>query len=118
MSLYETSEWAEDLRLILETLNDLTRDPDVCAVFKVLITSGVASRQAIRYIPREDHLMLPVDAGDGADSVLTARYLKMQTRRSAQPRARDQSPESLLSIFPDAMSDDDAGFVDGTFDEF
>ena len=117
MSLYETSEWAEDLRLILDTLNDLTRELDVCAVFKVLVTSAMASRQAVRYIPREDHLMLPLDEGDGADSALTVRHLKMQTRRSAQSRARDQSPESLHSIFPEAVSEDDEGFMDGTSDE-
>lgn len=118
MSLYEKSEWAEDLRSILETLNDLTRDPEVRAVFKVLVTSATASRQAVKYIPREDHLMLPSDAGDGADSALTARHLKMQRKRSTPSRARDQSPESLDSIFPDAVSDDDERFVDGTFDEF
>lgn len=117
MSLYETSEWAEDLCWTLKTLKDLTRDPEVCAVFKVLVTSAMASRQAVRYIPREDHLMLPLDNGDGTDSALTARHLKMQTRRSTQSRARDQSPESLYSIFPDAVSDDDEGFVDGIFDE-
>lgn len=79
----------------------------------------MASRQAVRYIPREDHLMLPVDAGDGADNPLTARNLKMQTKRSAQSRFRDPSPGSLHSIFPDAVSDDDddEGFVDGAFDE-
>lgn len=115
VSLYETSEWAEELRQILETLNALTRDTKVRAVFKVLVTSALASRQAIRYIPHEDHLMLPWEAGDGADSPLTARHLKMQTRRSIESRARGQSPESLQSIFPDAV-DDDEGFVDGDFD--
>lgn len=68
VSLYETSEWAEDLRCILETFKTLTRDPAVCAVFKVLVTSALASQQAIRYMPHEDHLMLPLDNGDGADS--------------------------------------------------
>lgn len=115
VSLYETSEWAEELRQILETINALTRDTKVRAVFKVLVTSALASRQAIRYIPQEDHLMLPWEAGDGADSPLTARHLKMQTRRSIESRARGQSPESLQSIFPDAV-DDDEGFVDGDFD--
>ena len=62
--------------------------------------------------------MLPLDAGDGAENALTARHLKMQTRRSAQSCARNQSPESLHSIFPEAVSDDDERFVDGTFDEF
>ncbi len=48
VSLYETSEWAEDFRTILETLNSLTRDPKVYAVFKVLATSAMMSRQAIK----------------------------------------------------------------------
>ena len=117
VSLYETSEWAEDLRWTLETLNDLTRDPEVRAVLKVLVTSAMASRQAIRYIPREDHLMLSLDVSGGADNPLTARHFKMQTKRSAQFRSQDPSPESLHSIFPDAVSDDDEGFVDGAFDE-
>lgn len=116
VSFYETTDWAEDLRTILETLNSLTRDPKVYAVFKVLVTSAMASRQATRYIQREDHLTLPVDAGDGANSPLTARQLKTQARRSVGSRARDQSPEPLQSIFPEAM-DDDEGFVDGIFDD-
>lgn len=117
LSLYETSEWAEDLRRILETLNALTRDPEVYAVFKVLATSAMASRQAIKYIPREDHLMLPLEAGDGPDSPLTARHLKMQAKRSMNSRARNISPESLLSIFPQEVDDDDEGFVEGIFDD-
>ena len=88
VSFYEASDWADDLRLVLETLNALTCDPEVCAVLKVLITSAVASRQAIKYIPREDHLMLPSDVGNGSDSPLTARHFKMQMRRSTEFRAR------------------------------
>ena len=116
VSLYETSEWAEDIRRILETLNALTRDQEICAVFKVLATSAMASRQAIRYIPPEDHLMLPLDAGDGADSPLTARQLKMKARLSTGSRVRDLSPDFLHPIFPEAV-DDDEGFVDGIFDD-
>ena len=116
VSLYETSEWAEDLRIILETLNSLTRDINVYAVFKVLATSAMASRQAIRYIPREDHLMLPLDAGKGTNSPLTARHLKMQARRSLASRTRSPSPESPQSPSPGAMYDDE-GFVDGVSDE-
>ena len=113
---YEVSDWAEDLRRVLETLNTLTRDPQVHAAFKVLVTSAVASRQAIKYIPREDHLMLPSNVGNGSDSPLTARHFKMQMKRSSELRARSQSFESLHSIFPEAV-DDDEGFVDGDFDE-
>ncbi|KAM0799545.1 hypothetical protein BDR22DRAFT_822230 [Usnea florida] len=116
LSFYETSEWADDLRLVLETLNALTRDPEVWAAFKVLVTSAVASRQAINYIPREDHLILPSDAGNGSDGPLTARHFRMQMRRSTECRARSQSLESLRSIFPEDVNDDE-GFVDGNFDE-
>ena len=116
VSFYEASDWTGDLRLVLETLNALTRDPKVHAAFKVLVTSAVFSRQAIKYIPREDHLMLSSDVGNGFDSPLTARHFKMQMRRSTEFRARSQSPESLHSIFPEAV-DDDEGFVDGNFDE-
>ena len=100
VSFYKTADWAEDLRTILETLNSLMRDPKVYAVFKVLVTSAMASREATRYIPPQDHLMLPLDAGDGANSPLTARQLKMQARRSVGSHARDQSPESLQSSSP------------------
>lgn len=118
VSLYETSEWAEDLRWILETLNDLTRDPDVCAVFKVLATSALASRQAIRYIPGEDHLILPLDAGDGAENPLTPRHFQMQPGRSMGSRTQLGTPESLQSIFPQAEEeDDDEGFFDGIYDD-
>ena len=116
VSLYETADWVEDLCKILETLNSLTRDPNVCAVFKVLATSAMASRQAVRYIPREDYLMLPLDDGDEASGPLTARHMKMYARRSAGSTFRSRSPESLQSIFPEAV-DDDEGFVDGIFDD-
>ena len=116
VSLYETADWTEDLCMILETLNSLTRDPDVCAVFKVLATSAMASRQAVRYIPPEDHLMLPLDDGHENSSPLTARHMKMYARRSAGSTFRSRSPESLQSIFPEA-ADDDKGFVDGVFDD-
>ena len=116
VSFYEASDWADDLRLVLETLNDLTRDPEVWAAFKVLVTSAVTSRQAIKYIPREDHLMLPSDVGNGSDCPLTARHFKMQMSRSTELCARSQSLESLHSIFPEAM-DNDEGFVDGNFEE-
>lgn len=116
VSLYETSDWAEDLRAILETLNSLTRDARVYAVFKILVTSTMASRQATRYIPREDHLMLPLDAGNGANSPFTVRHLNMQARRSVGSRARDLSLESLQSIFTEAVDDDEV-FVDGISDD-
>ena len=116
VSLYETSEWARDLRSILETLNSLTRDQNVQAAFKVLATSAMTSRQATKYIPREDHLMLPLDAGHVGDSPMTARQLTMQARRPIGLSTRDQSPDSLLSIFDEA-DDDDEGFVDGVFDD-
>ena len=116
VSFYEASDWAKDLGLVLETLNDLTRDPEVWAAFKVLVTSAVASRQAIKYIPTEDHLMLPSDVGNGSDCPLTARHFKMQMSRSTEVCPRNQSLESLHSIFPKAV-DNDEGFVDGNFEE-
>ena len=116
VSLYETADWAEELCRILETFNSLTCDPNVGAVFKVLVTSAMASRQAVRYIPPEDHLMLPSDDNDEISSSLTARHMKMYARRSAGSNFRSRSPESLHSIFPEAV-DDDEGFVDGIFDD-
>ena len=116
VSFYEASNWADDLRLVLEILNALTRDPEVWATFKVLVTSAVASRQAIKYIPREDHLMLPSDVGNGSDFPLTARNFRMQMSRSTECRARSESLESLHSFFPEAVNDDE-GFVDGNFEE-
>ena len=116
VSLYETSEWAEDLRMILEMLNSITRDLNVYALFKVLATSPMTSRQAVKYIPEEDYLMLPSDAGDCASVPLTPRQLTMQAGRSMGSRARNRSSDSLHSIFPEVM-DDDEGFVDGIFDD-
>ena len=116
VSLYETADWAEDLCGILEMLNFLTRDPNVRAVFKVLATSAMASRQAVRYIPPEDHLTLPLDDGDEASGPLTARHMRMYARRSGGSEFRSRSPESLQSIFPEAV-DDDEGFVDGIFED-
>ena len=110
MSLYEIPDSADDLGRILGTLNSLTRDPEVQVVFRVLANS------LLRYTPPEDHLMLPLDAGDDANSPMTARHMEMYARRSAGFHACSRSPESLQSIFPEVV-DDDEGFVDGIFDD-
>lgn len=40
----------------------------------------MAGREAIRYIPREDHLTLLADVDDGANSPLTASHFNKQGR--------------------------------------
>ena len=97
-----------------KTIARPSRDVELSAVRKVPVTSALASRQAIRYIPHEDPLTYPFEAENGADSPLTAGRLAMQ-RPPTESRARGRGPESLRSIVPGAV--DDEGFVDGEFDD-
>lgn len=81
-----------------------------------MVTSALDNQQTIRCIPLEDHLRLPLDAGDGADSPLSAIHFKVHTRRFRGSRARSLSPDLLQSVLPEAV-DDDEGFVDGISDD-
>ena len=108
ISLYEKDEWLEGTYYALKMIGDLTRDPEVSAVFKLLVTSPLASRYVGRYVPEEDLLVLPRDLGRGDGSSINNRQLMMQSRRMVD---EDKDVEEF-----DGLSLDE-GVVDGKFDE-
>ena len=108
ISLYEKDEWLEGTCYALRMIGDLTRDPEVSAIFKLLVTSPLASRYIGRYVPEEDHLILPRDLCRVGGSSISNRQLMMQSRRMVD---EDEDAEEF-----DGMSFDE-GFVDGNFDE-
>ncbi len=108
ISLYEKGEWLEGTCYALRMIGDLTRDPEIPAIFKLLITSPLASRYIARYIQEEDHLVLPRDLCGGDGNSISNRQLMMQSRRMAD---EDKDAEKF-----DGMSFDE-GFVDGEYDE-
>ena len=59
ISLYEKDDWLEGTCYALRMIGDLTRDPEVSAIFKLLVTSPLASRYVAKYVQDEDHLVLP-----------------------------------------------------------
>ena len=108
ISLYEKDEWLEGTCYALRMIGDLTRDPEVSAIFKLLVTSPLASRYVARHVQDEDHLVLPRDLCGGVGSSISNRQLMMQSRRMAD---EDNDVEET-----DGTSFDE-GFVDGNFDE-
>ena len=108
ISLYEKDDWLEGICYALRMIGDLTRDPEVSAIFKLLITSPLASRYIGRYLPEEDRLVLPRDLCRGDGSSTTYRQLMMQSRRMVD-EDKDVGEFGELSL--------DEGFADGHFDE-
>ena len=108
ISLYEKGEWLEGTCYALRMIGDLTRDPEVSAIFKLLVTSPLASRYIARYVQEEDHLVLPRDLCGVDGNPISDRQLMMQSRRMAD---EDKDAEEF-----DGMSFDE-GFVDGEYDE-
>ena len=108
VSLYEKDGWLEETCYALKTICDLTRDSEVSATFKLLVTSPLASRYMARYVQEGDHLILPRDLRGGSGGPISNRQLMMQSRRMAD---EDKDSEEI-----DGMSFDE-GFVDGDYDE-
>lgn len=108
ISLYEKDGWLEGTCYALEMIGDLTRDSEVSATFKLLVTSPLASRYMARYVEEEDHLILPRDLCGGRGGPISNRQLMMQSRSMAD---EDKDAEGF-----DGMSFDE-GFVDGEYDE-
>ena len=78
ISLYEKDEWLGGTCYALRMIGDLARDPDVSAVFKLLITSSMASRYVARYVQDDDHLVLPRDLCGGNGASISNRQWMMQ----------------------------------------
>ena len=108
ISLYEKEGWLEGTCYALKMIGDLTRDSEVSATFKLLLTSPLASRYMARYVQEEDHLVLPRELRGGSGGPISNRQLMMQSRRMAD---EDKDAEGF-----DGMSFDE-GFVDGEYDE-
>ena len=108
ISLYEKDDWLEGTCYTLRMIGDLTRDPELSAIFKLLVTSPLASRYMGKYVPEEDRLVLPRDLGKGDGSSISNRQLMMQPRRMVdEDKDVERSEEMCL----------DEGFVEGDFDE-
>ena len=108
ISLYEKDGWLEGTCYALEIICDLTRDTEVSATFKLLVTSPLASRYMARYVQNEDHLVLPRDLRGDSGGPISNRQLMMESRRMAD---EDKDAEGF-----DGMSFDE-GFFGGVYDE-
>ena len=108
ISLYEKHGWLEGTCYTLKMIGHLTRDPEVSATFKLLVTSPLASRYIARYAQEGDHIILPRDIREVSGGPISNRQLMMQSRRMAD---EDKDAEGF-----DGMSFDE-GFVDGEYDE-
>ena len=92
---------------MVRTLSELTRDPEVRAVFKLLITSPLASRYVAEYIPFSDRLSLLREVAKSDGSSLTQRHVMLRS-----PEGREEPFDEVIQDV-----DSDEGFVDGGFDE-
>lgn len=107
ISWIEAEESLQEACFVVRTLSDLTRDPEVRAVFKLLITSPLASRYVAGYIPFSDRLSLRREVAESDGSSLTPRHVMLRL-----PEGRE---EPLDEVVQDVDSDE--GFVEGGFDE-
>ena len=80
ISAFETKRWAAEAVELVKALRDMTRDEDVDAVLKVLVTSPTASRLAKQTVDAGDYLFLPPDVGEGRGA-LSERETAVMTRR-------------------------------------
>ena len=104
ISWYENEEWVQETCLVIQTITNLTRDPEIRAVFKILIASPVASRYVRNCVSVQDHLGLPHDVAACDGSPLSRRQMMMQSRR--------QTVETF-----DEYVEEDEGYGEGSFDE-
>ncbi|KAL9115249.1 MAG: hypothetical protein Q9227_001043 [Pyrenula ochraceoflavens] len=85
ISHYDTREWTEDYRAVVNCLIDLTGDEQLEPIFKLLISSSSRSRYIRSILPSEYCLSLP-DAEDDCRSGPTEREISMRARRPVRRR--------------------------------
>ena len=113
ISFYENAEWVEEACSAMNTLNKLTMNPQLNAVFKLLVTSPLASRYIREHIPQENQVTLVQDSSVGARHFLTERQMQTHNRRPMDSSARMPSQE----LHPSNNNEIDEGFDESEFDE-
>ena len=101
ISLFETHKWAADAVELVKALRDMTRDEDVDAVLKVLVTSPTASRLARQTVDAGDYLFLPPDVGEGRGA-LSERETAVMTRRPKRYIEDSTADEMSAVVVQDA----------------
>lgn len=114
ISLYERTEWRQDICFVVHKLREITEIVELNAVFKLFITSSSRSRHINNHIALQDQLILPRNQG-GDMEALTPRRLAMQLRR---PLATRRSAPSLTNQRSLTMGFDDRDEYDTEDDDF
>ena len=103
----EEDECLEDTCYVLQVLSNLTHDPGVRSIFKLLITSPLASHYARELIPIEEQLSLLREVTESDGTPFTSKHLGLQS-----VDGREELCEETMGV-----ADFDEGFADEDFDE-
>lgn len=109
ISWIEEEERSQEVCFVVQTLSGLTSDPEVRAVFKLLITSPLACQYAADYLPPEDCLSLLHEVVESDGTPMTRRHVLLQT-----PDAREDPFEEDIRDFDFDEGYEDGGLDDGT----
>ncbi|KAI9680201.1 MAG: hypothetical protein M1829_001438 [Trizodia sp. TS-e1964] len=109
ISLYENWEWRAETCFVIRKLRELSEDPHLQALLKLLVTSPLASRLVKDHISIEDHLILPRDAG-AERQILTERLMTVEAQRPVRERETSYKSTSSFDNF-------DEGYDEVDFDE-
>lgn len=107
ISWLEEEERSQELCFAVHTLSSLIYDPEVRAVFKLLITSPLASRHVVEYFPAQDRLCLLHEVAESDGTPLTRRHVDMHS-----PSVIGDSFEEIIHDI-----DSDEGYDAGGLDE-
>lgn len=115
ISFFESVEWRNDACLVMNTISRLASNSQKGTIFKVLVTSPVASRYVVGQVPEEDRLYLRPDSMQTDGSTMSPRSMMMQLRRPREPSVAFEDPHAS-DLFTTELSDTEGGFVDGRLD--
>lgn len=99
ISWYETENMTQEACVVMQTLTDLTHDKDVRVVFKLLITSPLASRHVRKCVSPQDRLSLPSDTAEYDGSPLSPRSLTLQPRGQTEEMFDDSWREEFDEVY-------------------
>lgn len=88
-SLFEVREWHEEMEYVVQQLFNLTTDPDIATVFKVLITSPGISRLASG-VPQNCRLYVP----ESNERISDAGFRSPEAFQDEVYRRRDDSADT------------------------
>lgn len=95
ISWYETEEMTQETCVVMQTLVDLTYDTGVRGVFKLLITSPMASRYVRKCTLRQDRLSISSDVAEHDGGPLSRRSLMMPPRGESEEMFDDPWRETF-----------------------